>query len=151
MHELVLRSVWNREVRWRYLAQFVLNQSFIVVYSRLFFVYVDIRSAYKNHTKISNEYVIKKKRRLRGSLRNWRSLVPNHCFIVVYLRFICKCCARHPTHTKISGEYVIKKRWSNVAMHTKISDEYVIKKTLIEEKLSFFLPIFKCLPGLAGD
>ena len=69
-----------------------------------------------------------KKTLIEGSLRNWRSLVPNHSFIVVYLRIIFNYCARHPTHTKVSGKYVIKRHWSNAAMHTKISNEYVIEK-----------------------
>ena len=60
--------------------------------------------AHPTQTKISDEYVIKK-RRLRGLLsyvQTWRSLVLNQCFIVLYLRFIFNYCARHPVHTKVS-------------------------------------------------
>ena len=65
------------------------------------------------HTKISDGRTIKNVwlRGLLSYMRTWCSLVSNHRFIVVYLRFIFNCCARQPTRIKISNEYAIKKRW----------------------------------------
>ena len=49
------------------------------------------------HTKISDEYVIKK-RGLRGLLSyvsSWCILILHQRFMVVYLRFIFDCCVSH--------------------------------------------------------
>ena len=69
-----------------------------------------------------------KKTLIEGVIAQLAQFNPNHCFIVIYLRFIFNCCVRYLTHIKIGGEYVIKKRWPEVLMQLKIGGEYIIKK-----------------------